>query len=205
MEIFEASFKQVIKNNRHEVDMKKLALLMMFALSFTMLSAQTYNVNPSESEVTITGTSTIHDWESVAEEFTGSAEITVEDGVLTAVEDLTFNVTVKEIESGKGGMNKKIYGALDEKKHPNIVYTLTEINEIDGDTLLATGDLTIAGVTKSIQMKVAYEVLDNGSVTFKGTQPITMTDYKVKPPSAVFGTIKAGDDIEVVFNATFVQ
>lgn len=174
-------------------------------LSFTHVIAQNFNADPANSEVTITGTSTIHDWESTAEEFSGTASLTIVDGQLISIENLTFNVLVEGIKSGKRGMDKKTYGALDEKKHPNIVFNLTKVNTIENETISAAGDLTIAGVTKSIEMKVAYAIGEEGTITFTGEQPITMTDYKIKPPKAVFGTIKCGDDVVVHFDTNFTD
>jgi polyisoprenoid-binding protein YceI len=158
-----------------------------------------------ESKVTIAGTSTLHDWESEAEEFSGEATILTEDSQLTGIENLTFSVVVDMIKSGKGLMDKKTHGALKEKKNPNITFTLSEVLEMKTDTVLASGDLTIAGVTKTVQMEVAYEVNEDGSVTFKGTQPINMKDFDVDPPSAMLGSIKTGEDVTVTFEAKFIQ
>lgn len=82
---------------------------------------------------------------------------------------------------------------------------LTEVSGIEANSLIANGELTISGVTNTIEMNVDYEILPDGSVLFKGTQAIKMTDYKVDPPKAMFGAIKAGEDVEVIFDAKFVQ
>lgn len=171
----------------------------------TALFAQSYTIAPQESKVTVTGTSTIHDWESTAEEFSGSATINMEEGKLVSIEGLTFNVLVEGIKSGKGGMDKKTYDALNEKKHPNIVFKLNEIAEINADSLIANGSLTISGKTNEIQMTVGYELLEDGTITFKGSKALKMTDYNVDPPTAMLGTIKAGNEVEVHFDAKFVQ
>jgi len=38
---------------------------------------------------------------------------------------------------------------------------------------------------------------------FEGKQMIKMTDFGVKPPSALFGTLKAGTDITIYFKTVF--
>ncbi|MFN1836137.1 YceI family protein [Balneola sp. MJW-20] len=169
------------------------------------LIAQTYTIAQPESEVTISGTSTLHDWESVAEEFTGEATFTMEDGSLTGIQSLVFTVVVDQIKSGKGMMDKKTKGALKEKKNPEITFNLSEVSEMSADSIMANGELTIAGVTKTVQIKAAYMVNDDGSVTFNGTQPINMTDYEVDPPTAMLGSIKTGEDVQVHFAAKFIQ
>ena len=171
----------------------------------TALFAQTYTIVPEESEVIVWGTSNVHDWEAPAEEFTGSAVIEVAEDSLVSISSLQFDVVVKEINSGKGGMDKRIDDALKEKKHPNITFALTEVTEITPSSLIANGDLTIAGVTKNVQMEVAYELLPDGTIVFNGKQNIDMTEFNVEPPTAMFGTIEAGKMVDVEFKAKFAQ
>ncbi|MEX0610095.1 MAG: YceI family protein [Balneolaceae bacterium] len=185
--------------------MKSLVLTLIMLLSTTIIFAQNYTLVQNESEVAITGTSTVHDWESIAETYKGEASIKIEDGKLVSVDNLKFIVEVESIKSGKSGMDKKTYGALNQKKFPYIEFNLTEISEINSDTLTANGDLSIAGTTNKIRMEVAYEVLADGSVKFQGNQPVIMTEYNVSPPSAMLGTIRAGDEIKVKFDTKFAQ
>lgn len=185
--------------------MKKAMLIIIMALISSPLFAQSYTIAQEESKVTIAGTSTLHDWESEAEEFSGDAMVTMENGQLSAIEGLNFSVVVDEIKSGKRTMDKKTRGALKEKKNPAITFALSEVTEISADSVMATGDLTIAGVTKTVDMKVSYEISEDGSITFKGEYPINMKDYEVDPPSAMLGTIKTGEDVTVTFAAKFIQ
>lgn len=185
--------------------MYKILITLILSLSSLTLLAQNYNVVVDKSEVIIDGTSNVHDWESKAEQFSGTATIESEEGLITSISDLKFDVVVDGIKSGKGGMDSKTYDALNKKKYPNITFVLSEVTSINDSSLTAKGDLTISGVTKSIEMEVAYEIQPDGSILFKGTQPITMTDYDVDPPKAMFGAIKAGADVDVIFNAIFVQ
>jgi len=177
----------------------------MFALSTVLVSAQSYNVDIETSKVVIDGTSNVHDWQSEAEQFSGNATIVTEEDSLISISDLQFNVVVDGIKSGKGGMDKKTYNALDKDKYPNITFVLSEITSISDTMLTATGDLTVSGVTKTIQMDVNYEILPDGSVLFNGTQNINMKDYDVDPPKAMFGAIKAGEEVDVIFDAKFIQ
>lgn len=185
--------------------MYRVIITLILVFSTTALFAQTYNIVPDESEVTIIGSSNVHDWESQAEEFSGTASIEIEEDSLVSISDLKFNVKVDGIKSGKGGMDDKTYDALNKKKHPNIVFVLTDVADINENSLVANGELTISGVTKTISMNVEYEILADGSVSFKGTQPLKMTNFKVDPPTAMFGAVKAYDDVEVTFDAKFAN
>ncbi|WP_157939490.1 YceI family protein [Gracilimonas amylolytica] len=185
--------------------MLRILFTLMFAFSTMLVSAQSYSIDVENSKVVIDGTSNVHDWESEAEQFSGNATIEIEEDSLISISDLQFNVVVDGIKSGKGGMDSKTYDALDKKKYPNITFVLSEVTSINDSSLSATGDLTISGVTKSIQMDVEYEIQPDGSVLFKGTQNINMKDYDVDPPKAMFGAIKAGEEVDVIFDAKFIQ
>lgn len=186
--------------------MYRILITLILSLSTMALYAQNYSIIENESEVIIDGTSNVHDWESNAEQFSGTATIEIaEDSLISSISGLEFNVVVDGIKSGKGGMDSKTYDALNKKKHPNITFVLSEVTNITSDSLTATGELTISGVTNSVQMEVEYEILPDGSILFKGSQAITMTDYDVDPPKAMFGAIKAGADVDVIFDAKFAK
>jgi hypothetical protein len=44
-----------------------------------------------------------------------------------------------------------------------------------------------------------------GILSFEGSQRIKMSDYGVKPPSALFGTMRAGPEITIRFNTNFIN
>jgi polyisoprenoid-binding protein YceI len=186
--------------------MKKLILiLLVFSLPFAQ--AQNFKLNPGSTELTIDGTSSIHDWTITAEQFTGNAEIVLEGTNIGDIKSLSFSVPVKSLKSGKSSMDDNTYEALKAKDHPTISYNLNEIvsktksgNSVVMDT---KGNLTIAGVTKTINMKVTTDVSNN--VVFDGKVTFKMTDFEVDPPTAVFGTIKTGDEITINFKANYTK
>lgn len=163
------------------------------------------------STMKIAGTSTIHDWECDVEEI--NASISLDEASLnmesksSPVQSLVLNIPVEKIESGKGGMNKKIYDALKEKRHPNITFELTSseialsgTNGNEGHLQLATnGKLTVAGTSQEISFPVDGYIHSDGSYKFTGSYEINMKDYNVDPPSAMFGTIKSGEMVTVSF------
>jgi|AntRauTorckE6833_2_1112554.scaffolds.fasta_scaffold00100_4 polyisoprenoid-binding protein YceI len=184
---------------------KSISALILTLFLSTAVFAQTYTIVPDESEIIVWGTSNVHDWEAPAEEFSGSATLEVADDSLVSITSLQFSVVAEQINSGKGGMDKRIDDALNVKKHKNITFVLTDITDIESSTLIANGELSIAGVTKSVQMKVEYQLQADGTILFNGKQNIDMTEFNIDPPTAVFGTIKAGEKVDVEFNAKFAQ
>ncbi|MDI1325153.1 MAG: YceI family protein [Algoriphagus sp.] len=179
-------------------------------LSFTVLiglgaqAQQTYAVSGAQ-ELKVSGTSTIHDWDMVATDgITGTANMLLENGKLTKITTLTLSFPVKSLKSGKSSMDDNAYKALLEPKNPNIKFEMTELTGITGNTIKAKGKLTIAGDTQIVPMTVTYTV-SGSTVCFTGTHPIKFTQFKVSPPSAVFNTIKTGDDLKLSFKTNFTK
>lgn len=194
-----------------------LVLVLLAALS-TNLYAQNaqevkYAIMP-QSTMQINGNSTLHKWTCNVSKLTGSVELPesiVNNNEFKTGDSFTVtNVTVpvNQIKSTESGsMDKKIYGALKDKKFPEITYTLTSSKVVAASDTAAdqyifdtTGKLTIAGTTKNIEMKLAGKIQKDGSLHFQGKKDMKMTDFNIKPPSALFGTIKSDDEISVSFD-----
>jgi hypothetical protein len=63
------------------------------------------------------------------------------------------------------------------------------------------GNLTISSTTRLTDLvaTLKYNPADK-SFTASGTKVIKMTDWKVTPPTFMFGTIKTGDQITIGYN-----
>jgi len=179
-------------------------ILLIFCSSVVTDAVQKYTLNKQSSSLEVLGTSTLHDWEIEAEEMDGTAAISLENGL--DVSDLTFKVVVKSLKSGKSGMDKNTWSALEYKDHPNISYKLTNVEGVTsaGSTykLSTTGKLTIAGTSKTVKIPVEAKV-NSGQVNFNGEIDFKMTDFEVDPPTALMGTIKTGDEITIKFNVNY--
>lgn len=190
--------------------MKKLSILLLAIIFFagTSIYAQSSDYNlAGQSSMAIQGTSSLHDWECAVEDFSAKSRIiTNAASGEPLVEQFTFSAEVESIECGKRAMNKKTYGALKEKDHPSISFSVTEAipaSEIhDGKPfgLEVTGDLTIAGVTQSVSFPATGQLLDNDRYQFDGSCELNMNDYNIDPPSAMFGSIRTGEDVKVSFS-----
>lgn len=157
--------------------------------------------------MTIKGTSNLHDWESTAKEVRAKGDINLQQGKFTAINTLSVEIPVKSIKSTKGSiMDNKTYDALKADSHANITFKLEGVTPIksqqDGYSVTASGNLAIAGTTKKIELTVKGKANDDGSITFNGSYKLKMTDFGIKPPTALMGTMKVGNDIEVVFSIT---
>lgn len=183
-----------------------LSLLLIPMMAF---SQSGYTLDESSSMV-IEGTSTIHDWEADVEEMdiniTLSPASLQQDTMASPVESFSLKVPVESIDSGKGNMNGKIYGALKKDDYPEIMFFLKSSELVDNSpegesfTLNVTGNLKIAGTLKEVTFPVKATRVDENSFRFEGSYHLNMKDYKVDPPSAMFGTIKSGEEVDIIFN-----
>jgi polyisoprenoid-binding protein YceI len=188
--------------------MKTLILFLLIPVTFLLnvvplVAQNTYKLD-SSPEFVVAGTSSIHDWTMESKEGSGKAVLILEDGALKKINSLVVEMPVKSLKSGKGQMDKNAYEALKENKHPIILFELTNVKEITKQHIIANGKLSIAGTTRPVTLKVDYKVTDN-TIQFTGKQEITFTEYEMSPPTAVFGTIKTGDKLELSFQASFEQ
>lgn len=184
-----------------------LGSILMLALTTQISVAQTFSVNNSASNLKIEGTSNIHDWDMVAKNQQGKLVGELENGQLVKISQLEFTVKAENLESGKSGMDKNAYKALNTDKHPNITYKLNKVNNIDCTSpsnckITANGSLTINGVTRPIDL-IFDAKISGDKITLSGSKPLKMTDFKVDPPKAMFGTITTGDQITVKFETVF--
>ncbi len=199
------------KNNQ----MKRLILFFLFnflliSFSFTQVS---YKVDEG-STMTITGTSTLHDWTSKVNEINGDFVFKneIQDKKLpksgSIVEQIKMVIPVLSIESPRGStMDKKTYNALKSEQNPNMIFEVKSDNieriidkSVEKFLLKVTGDLTVAGFTKEITIDLEGQKLPSGQLKFLGAYPIDMVEYEIEPPSAMFGQIKTGKDVVIDFD-----
>ena len=146
--------------------------------------------------MTIKGTSTLHDWESDVTQLQGSAQIKIQDRC-PQFEQVALTIPVESIKSGKAAMDKNTYEALQEEKYPNIQFTLQDIKSLEPGKISATGKLSMTGTTQLVELSAEYNIPYPGQISLHGSHTMKMTDFGIAPPTAVFGTIKTGDEITI--------
>jgi polyisoprenoid-binding protein YceI len=160
-------------------------------------------------KVTINGTSNLHNWNETVENVTGESSISWSTDGSFNLGTLNIKMAVRSIRSEMGAiMNSNTYKALKADNNPEIIFTLTvPVESIKpgstSNTVSAKGNLTIAGVTKLIVIQVKVTAPDHNKLYFEGSQSIKMTDYGIDPPTALFGTLKTGDEISITFKTSF--
>jgi polyisoprenoid-binding protein YceI len=184
----------------------KIILITAWVLALHLNSALAQTFNVKTYKATVKGTSSLHDWESSVEQLEAKGSISISNNTLADVRDVTVKIPVRSIKSPKGKMmDNKTWEAFNSEKNPNIVFTLTgrKIN-VARNSMDASGTLTMAGVTKPIELVLSYKILPGGEVQFTGSKQLVMTDFKMEPPTAMMGTIKVGNEVVVAFEIVLI-
>ena len=179
-----------------------LIIFIFFAISNSTI-AQTLKINSASSTISILGTTNIHNFQSKVTQISG--ELVIND---KQVQSMKIEVPVKSIKSNEKLMDSKTYEAFNSEKYPIITFTLTDaviqkatVQDID---VLLTGNLTMAGVTKKISITTSGKSLKTGVFQFIGSVGLKMTDFKMKPPTAMLGMMKVGDAIILKFSIVMI-
>ena len=154
-----------------------------------------------DSKVWVEGTSTVRDWKCEATALESEVVPTSEETAALPVEALVQSaqvaIEVATLECGNGKMNEHMVKAL---KTGTIEFKLNSY-AIDGSKAVLLGTLKIAGTTKDIE--IPGTVTQEGSlVRVKASKEITMSQWGVKPPSLMMGTMKVKDAVTVGFDVT---
>jgi polyisoprenoid-binding protein YceI len=175
-----------------------LAILGILALTMLSVQAQTnYKLGPG-SQIKVSGTSNVHDWDMVSSNFTADAAFTLKGKQVQDLKTLVFVLPVTSLKSKEDLLTTRAHKALKAKENSKIGFKLTNASLIPGQKIIkATGNLTIAGVTKLVNLQTSYVVNADESITCKGTQEIKMSDYGIKAPSYMMGAMKTGNEVTI--------
>ena len=199
-----------------------LAPLALLALAAAPAFAQTapaaVGLGPG-SELGLTGTSTIHDYESKTSKLevkflrdaaqADPADIAALDAWLKAggLKGLELAVPVATMRSGKDGLDKNMFKALRTSEFPQIKFAMNSstFGTARGDTLpvTANGTLTVTDQQRPVSVK-GHLVRTAQGVWLEGTHPMKMSEYGIKPPKMMMGTLKVHDPIVVNFRLLLV-
>lgn len=177
------------------------SILVTLCLFTTFAIAQdAYKVQ--KASVVLTGTSSLHDWEMKAEGFSCNSLFQLENNKVTQVKSLTLTIPVQSLKSGKNAMDKNAYSALKAEQHKQITYVISS-TKVVGNKIVCAGNLTIAGVTKPLEVESICTVNADNTIVCKTSKSFKMTEFNVEPPSFMFGSVTTGDEITMVFDLTF--
>jgi polyisoprenoid-binding protein YceI len=184
------------------------ALLAVSATTGAQATSTRLRIEPG-SELSIAGTSNVHDFHCKTDKF--NAYIDVDNGytkdltkVSRPIVSVNVVIAVKSLSCGNKKMDENMYTTLKADQNQIIRYKLSGYDILNGSATgfaaKTTGVLTILGKEKVVAMKVDAARLNDGKATAEGEETLLMSEFGIKPPSFMFGTMKVGDEVKVKFN-----
>ena len=161
------------------------------------------------SSMTIIGSSTLHDWEVEATDFSVQFQVpgywfeSQERWDGTDVTELKVTVPVDELDGGKNKMNRDLRDALNFPEFQSIQFTWEKFSFTDetetGQRAEVEGSVTIAGETRKVLFNADLSLNEWSQIVASGTVKLNMEEFGVKPPTAFFGIIKTDEIVNLMF------
>lgn len=174
--------------------MKRFTFITALLFFPLLIAAQSTAVPTDAISMKVSGTSSLHDWEVVAEKPSIEIVFSEGDSSFETMKEVTVKVLVSNLQSGKSIMDSKMHDALGAKKTPNVTFVGSPILE-GSDSFVLDGTLEIKGVKKPAKIQFTNE---SGKV--KGSYELNMIDFSVEPPTAMMGAVSTGEVVVIWFD-----
>lgn len=208
----------ILENIRWQLPLLLILLVILTNISSSGAQPLSADINIEEGgELWIEGSASMVNYTCNAEELSGNGEIANIEHPEATVQDgndgvsISIILPVKTLDCGKRAMNKDMYEALKSDSFPEIRYHMLEAllaDSVDGETtsewmnIRTRGIMEIAGVKDTTSFNVRGKILDQHRFKVQGSKNIHMDTFSIKPPSIMFGLIKADKNLMVHFDVT---
>jgi YceI-like domain len=117
-----------------------------------------------------------------------------------AVETFEIAIAAGTLTSPREGLDKNMYKALKVQEFPDITFRLVRFDLTDkpAGAAKAIGMLKIAGVEREVAMDITTKRTGT-TLTVLGRFNLLMTDYGIKPPTAMMGMLKTDPKVTITF------
>jgi hypothetical protein len=203
-------------------------ILILFATLPALAGESTRLVPGAPSKLVLQGSSNVAPWRCSGTTLEGAMDVAaplprintlidrIEDGNVALLTPATakfpqptfrLTIPVHTLRCGNRQMERDMYSALRSDQHPTIEFRFLELvggvtHDIDGGTYHAkiAGALSLAGTTRNVRIDVDAQRISPTRFRLSARLPLRMTDFRITPPTALFGMVKAKDDLSVRFD-----
>ena len=123
--------------------------------------------------------------------------------VSAAAQRAVLSIPVAKLDCRNGTMNEHMRKALKAQANKSIEYRIAKWDLTprgdDEGTVATSGTLVLAGAEKPISVDFTAKRAGQGTWQLKGSKTIRMTEWGIKPPSLMLGTMKVRDPVTVRF------
>lgn len=208
----------------------RLLTALLVAASASASDAVTHFASTAPTTLMLEGSSNVAPWRcrsmSVDVEMAVAAPIEKINAVIDHIEDgniavwmadpvqasfpaprFAMFIPIAAFRCGNPVMERDLRRALFADRFPSIEFRFTDFrgaieHDIDRKVYSATvtGELSMAGASRQIELRVVAERITRDRFRIQAVLPLRMTDFGVRPPAALFGMVKAHDELTVRFD-----
>jgi polyisoprenoid-binding protein YceI len=120
-----------------------------------------------------------------------------------SVQTVVVKVAPTKLDCANGTMNEHMLKALKADKNPIIEFRMQSYDVAAATNAMKgtlKGTLNLGGVKKEIAFDASATSGTNGSLHVIGAYQLAMSDYGLKAPSLMMGTMKVGNKVTVNFD-----
>jgi polyisoprenoid-binding protein YceI len=162
----------------------------------------------TDISITVAGTSTLHDWEMQSDAAESEVHFSVDNnGQPEKLESIMFRLQKTTLKSDKSGLDRRAYDAMNANRHPEIIFRADGAGNLEqsGDKyeVSTKGELTVAGVTRKIEVNATCTNGNGNELICTGSQNLAMSDFNIDPPVMMLGTLRTGDEITINYRIVY--
>src|SRR5712691_12614242 len=203
---------------------------LLLVASATVAGAATRFVAVAPTMLALEGSSNVSSWRcrrtSIDVQMTVAAPIEKINTVIDRIEDgniavwmsnpsegrfpppeFRMTIPIAAFRCGNPVMDRDMRRALAADRYPAIEFRFIELrgvieHDIDRNVYEATisGELWMAGARREIELRVVARRVTRDRFRIQAEMPLRMSDFGVMPPTALFGMVKAHDELTVRFD-----
>ncbi len=160
------------------------------------------------------GDSTLHRFEGNANRFQARFELgpvpTGEDHAADWARAGRFTgfelvIPVKQLTTAEAARDRNMWAALKASQFPLITFRMGAHRPLPPAApgtdfkVAASGKLTVAGVEREVELSLVAQPTEAG-LRLTGRVPLKMSEFGIRPPTALLGTIRTRDELQVRFD-----
>jgi len=142
-----------------------------------------YRIDPRRSKLWAEARSSLHSIHVETDGFEGYVEVVAAEGRLQLALPTRVELDANLVKSGNGLVDRELENRLEVRKYRRVVGEVREVKPLDGGTRFhLRGDLTLHGVTRSLEADVTLKAIDDKTVQLEGGREIDMREFGLEPP-----------------------
>jgi polyisoprenoid-binding protein YceI len=139
---------------------------------------------PERSRVWIDARSSVHPIHSTTDGLEGFVDLDADrNAVVGAHPTAQLSFPVDRLSSGNRLEDRELHQRIDARRYPTITGVLTGVLRVaDDGRFLVRGDLTLRGVTRSVEGYITLTTVDERTIRLTGESTFDVRDFGMKPP-----------------------